>query len=363
VEVARAHGKAIGLVTTAQVWDASPAGFSVHAANRGASQDIVDQYLALEPDVLLGGGRDWFLPREVPGGKRTDGRDVIAIFRARGYQVVRTPAELRTAAGPRLLGLFADEDLEPELDRDPATQPALAEMTAAALRVLAPRSTNGFVLFVENENPDSAGHRSDVAALLHDMWALDDAVQQTLQFQRRTPADTLLVVAGDHECGGLTVTYAQRDFSSAGSPNRFYPADEHLDLLRGITASLKAAEVEMAANPTPAALDALLAAHFPGFALDADLREAVRSQQMLDRPFTRPLTAALGRMVARRTGFYWGTGGHATDPVPIGALGPGAEHFQGYYDNTDFGRALLQLVSDGAATPGARPPHTLALRP
>jgi alkaline phosphatase len=55
-------------------------------------------------------------------------------------------------------------------------------------------------------------------------------------------------------------------------------------------------------------------------------------------------------MVARQTGFYWGTGGHATDPVPVGALGVGAEAFRGYYDNTDFGRALLQLVSAGAAT-------------
>ena len=90
MQAAKARGKRIGLVTTATVYDASPAAFSVNAPDRGEYQSIVDQYLQLEPDVLLGGGADYFLPAKVGGGKRKDGADVIAAFRAKGWQVART---------------------------------------------------------------------------------------------------------------------------------------------------------------------------------------------------------------------------------------------------------------------------------
>src|SRR5262245_11629023 len=109
MEAAKAAGKRIGLVTTATVYDATPAAFAVHAKSRRDSQSIVDQYLAMEPDVVMGGGAEYFLPAGVAGGKRNDGKDVIAAFRARGHQVVRTPAELAAASGPKLLALFSDD--------------------------------------------------------------------------------------------------------------------------------------------------------------------------------------------------------------------------------------------------------------
>ena len=70
MEAARARGLRIGLVTTATVYDASPAAFSAHARSRDASQSIVDQYLRLEPDVLMGGGADFFMPGRQPGGRQ-----------------------------------------------------------------------------------------------------------------------------------------------------------------------------------------------------------------------------------------------------------------------------------------------------
>ncbi len=123
-------------------------------------------------------------------------------------------AALRKAGKTRLLGLFADEDLDFEIDRNP-NEPSTAEMAAAALRVLEGNSPNGFVLFVENENTDTAGHRNDAAALMHALWALDDALQVALDFQRRTPNETLIIVTGDHETGGFSMTYALKDLSFA----------------------------------------------------------------------------------------------------------------------------------------------------
>lgn len=347
---AKAAGKRIGLVTTAAVYDATPAAFALNARSRREYQALVDQYLALEPEVLMGGGADYFLPEGVSGGKRKDGRDAIAAFRARGYEVLRNTAELKRAKGAKLLGLFAEEDIAFELDRDPAAQPSLAEMTAAALQALVRSSPKGFVLLVENENIDTAGHANDAASLMRELWAFDEAVRVALDFQRRNP-DTLLIVTGDHETGGFSPTYAQRDLATLSSKNRFYTGEEHLRMIARITISLNAAAARLGKKPAPEALDALLAQHFPGFTLDADLREAILAQRPRERNYTYVTQNLLGRMVARHTGYYWGTSGHTTEPVLAGALGPGAALFRGYQDNAEFGRHLQRLIrSRQAAT-------------
>jgi len=92
-------------------------------------------------------------------------------------------------------------------------------------------------------------------------------------------------------------------------------------------------------------LDELLAKHFPGFRLDPDLRELILKQQPLERNYSYGVQNVLGRMVARQTGYYWGTSGHTPEPVLVGAMGPGAELFRGYQDNTDFGRHLHRLIN------------------
>ena len=341
MEAARSAGKRIGLVTTAEIYDASPAAFSVHAKNRREAQSIVDQYLALEPDVLIGGGRDYFLPKSVPGGKRSDGKDMIAAFAQKVYQIARDTRELKNAKGAKLLGLFADEDMAFEIDRDPAREPSMAEMARAALDTLSSASPKGFVLFVENENTDTAGHYNDAAGVMRALWAFDETLKLALDFRSKAPNDTLIIVTGDHETGGLSATYALR---TPSSNTRFYAGIPHLQMLERITISFGAAAKALGGKPSPEALDKLIAQHFPGFQLDADLREAIVKQTPLDRNFSYVTQNALGRMVARQTGFYWGTSGHTTEPVAVGAIGPGADLFKGYQDNTDFARNLHRLI-------------------
>ena len=344
MEAAKAKGKRIGLVTTATIYDATPATFSIHAKSRRDSQALVDQFLRLEPDVLMGGGADYFLPVGVPGGKRKDGRDVIAAFRTKGYQVVRNTAELQAATAAKVLGLFADDDMDFEIERDPAKEPTTAEMAVAALKALSQNSPNGFVLLVENENVDTAGHANDAASLMRALWAFDDAVKVALEFQRSSP-DTLVVITGDHETGGFSPTYAQKDLTSMSSSNRFYTGDAQLRMLERITMSFNAISEKLGKKPSAAVLDELLAKHFPGFRLDPDLRELILKQQPLERNYSYGVQNVLGRMVARQTGYYWGTSGHTPEPVLVGAMGPGAELFRGYQDNTDFGRHLHRLIN------------------
>lgn len=343
MQAARAAGKRIGLVTTATVYDATPAAFAINARSRRDSQALVDLYLALAPDVVLGGGADYFLPAGTPGGKRKDGKDIVAAFRAKGHQVVRDTAQLKAATGAKLLGLFADEDMDFEVDRDPAKEPTTAEMAAAALKALSQGSPNGFVLLVENENVDTGSHANDVASLMRALWAIDDALKVALDFQKRNP-DTLVIVTGDHETGGFSPTYALKDLSSLSSKNRFYSADAHLRMIERISMSLGMMKEKLGRKPSGEVLDKLLAEHFPGFKLDADLRELILGNKTIERNYSYLPQNALGRMVARQTGYYWGTSGHTPEPVAVGAIGPGAELFRGYQDNTDFGKHLHRLI-------------------
>ena len=342
MEAARLAGKRTGLVTTATVYDATPAAFALHAASRRDSQALVDQLLAFGPDVMLGGGAAFFRPESTQGGKRKDGHDVIAAFRAKGHRVVTTTAELAAATEPRLLGLFADDDMEFESERDPAKEPTTAEMAAAALRALA-QGPAGFVLLIENENVDTAAHHNDAPSMMRALWAFDDAVKVALDFQRRHP-DTLVIVTGDHETGGFSPTYAVRDLTSLASGNRFYSGDEHLRMLERVTMSLRSAKERLGQQPAGETLDQLVATHFPGFRLDADLRALILAGKTDERNFTYVPQNALGRMIARQTGYYWGTAGHTPQPVLVGALGPGSDRFRGYQDNTDFAKHLHDLL-------------------
>jgi alkaline phosphatase len=338
MEAARASGRRTGIVTTSTVYDATPAAFTIHAPSRTDAQAIVDRYAAFAPDVLLGGGADYFLPSQT-GGKRSDGADLIAVFRSQGYAIATNAAELAAARSGKLLGLFAGGDMALEIDRDAAREPSTARMAEAALRALE-RDKRGFVLLVENENVDTAGHTNDAASLMRALWAFDDAVKVALEFQRRFP-DTLVIIAGDHESGGFSPTYAARDFTSR---NRVAAADAELRMLERSTMSLSAVAARLGSAPSAEMLDQLIERHLPAFKLDADLRDLIVKKQPMERN-AQQVTHVLGRMVARHTGYYWGTSGHTSQPVVIGAFGPGAEVFRGYQDNTEFGRRLHQLLA------------------
>lgn len=345
---AKKRGKQIGLISTATIYDASPAAFSVNVKSRRDYQEIVDRYFILKPQVLMGGGIDYFLPNNLAPGKRKDGRNMLDEFMVQGYQIHRSISDLSQVKRKPLLGLFAEEDMDFEIDRDPKIQPSLAQMTRAALEALDPKQ--GFVLFVENESIDTAGHRNDVAALMHDLWAFDDAVKVALDFQKRNPK-TLLIVTGDHETGGFSPTYAMKSLSGAKN-NQLYVDDTQIQRIAGFKISLQELsdrlDKKSKEGGSPELLRAYLIAqleeNFPGIRLEPDLEKAILEKQVLQLNQTYVPANLLGQMIARQTGFYWGTSGHTSEPALVAAIGPGASLFKGYFDNTDFAKILLQLM-------------------
>lgn len=355
-QVAKDQGKRIGLITTATVYDASPAAFSVHSKSRRDSENIVNQYLALEPDLLMGGGAEYFLPKSVEGGKRLDDKNMIELFASKGYQIARQPEDLNTLRGNRLLGLFANEDLDFEIDRESKEQPNLAQMTTAALKVLtqanAPSTVEkGFFLFVENENTDTAGHRNDAAALMRDLWAFDEAVQIALDFQKQNP-DTLVIVTGDHETAGFSPTYARKTKAPAGAGNEIRVADQQIKFIANFKTSLDEISKKLKARAKQGADQAAMKSYFaelvseglPGLIIEPDLEKLVLEGQATDLNYSYLPANTIGQMIARQTGFYWASSGHTNQPVVVAAMGPGSQLFQGYHDNTDFAKIVRTLM-------------------
>ncbi len=259
----RTQGKALGLVTTADVFDATPAGNAVHTSNRGAGTGIVDQYLddrgLTGLTVLMGGGRKWFVPSTTPGSARGDKsdyqfsatdahtaeivkrwgaaagqldkeRDLLADFQAAGFQYASDKSTLDALdlnKTERLLGLFAHSNMNVALDKIDGRrskargitgrvvddygfpdQPMLDEMTAKALKVLE-RQKKGFVLMVEGASIDKQAHNMDTERWLLDTIEFDRAIKLTQEFAR-THGDTLVIVTADHECSGAALIGGSR---------------------------------------------------------------------------------------------------------------------------------------------------------
>src|SRR5262249_30058221 len=106
----RRHGLAVGVVTNTEIEDATPAAMIAHTRRRAMFDQIVEQFFAFKPEVLMGGGSANFLPVGVPGARRKDDADFIRKFREVGYAVAQTGPEMSAAAAAsgttRLLGLF-----------------------------------------------------------------------------------------------------------------------------------------------------------------------------------------------------------------------------------------------------------------
>jgi alkaline phosphatase len=344
MEVAKEKGMRVGLVTNAAIYDASPAAFASHVENRRNYSGILDQYLKMAPDLLLGGGRDHFLPKGA-GGERKDEVDLIRVFVSKGYQYASDKNELERIKQGKVLGLFSLQDMSFEIDRDKKTEPSVYDMTEAAIRLLYNGNSRGFAVFIESENVDTAGHLNDVASVIHDYREFDRAIGLAYEFYRNHPQETLILVTADHETGGLGFTQGLINLTSTAAANRVAATAEDYKRIQSIPISLRKASEILGPNPTGEAIDNLMNEYFKGFTLAPELKELIIKRQPVSRTiFAYPTANALGMMIAHNIQAYWSTSGHTNQPVFVAALGAGAEKFSGYQDNTDFGKNLKVLL-------------------
>ncbi len=224
LEIAKSKGIATGVVTTTRVTHATPATTYSHVCHRDAENTIAAQLApaAVEKgyndklldgvDVVLGGGRQFFLPTSA-GGKRTDSRDLVAEMKAKGYSYASNKAELdaidpKTAT--KLLGLFNSSHMNYDLVRN--GEPSLAEMAVKAIKTLQ-KNPNGMFLMVEGGRIDHALHETTAIKALQDTIAFDDAIKAAIAEIKKTDPtlqNTLIVVTADHDHTLVLNGYAAR---------------------------------------------------------------------------------------------------------------------------------------------------------
>jgi alkaline phosphatase len=225
LELAKARGLATGIVTTTSVTDATPAATYAHACHRKLQNQIAammvpggagyNSALGSGIDLVFGGGLQYFQP-VAGGGKRLDGRDLLAELQARGYRVASDAAGFNalTPSNQPAIALFAQDDLAYDAERDPGRQPSLAEMTRKAVAMLAQRSGNqGFFLMVEGGLIDHALHATRAKRALQETAAFDAALKAAIEeAQKRDPGlkHTLIVATADHDHTLLINGYSPR---------------------------------------------------------------------------------------------------------------------------------------------------------
>jgi alkaline phosphatase len=194
-----------GLVATSAITHATPAGFASHVDQRSKQTEIALQMLNNQVDVLLGGGRKFFLPKGIERGVRKDGRNLLIEAGQRDYQLIENRQQLLALKQFPVLGLFADEGMT---TFDP--EPSLAEMTRTAVKLLSKKNSGWFAqkpkffMMVEGSQIDWAAHANDTDRVIRQTLLFDMAVREAIEFAQRD-RHTLMIVTSDHETGGLVL--------------------------------------------------------------------------------------------------------------------------------------------------------------
>ncbi|QLI80676.1 alkaline phosphatase [Chitinibacter fontanus] len=233
LELAKAAGLATGVVTTTRVTHATPAATYAHVCHRDAENTIAAQLVPAGDgmgyndklidgvDVVFGGGSQFFKPTSA-GGKRTDGRDLIAEMKGNDYSFASNKAEfdkLDPKTAKKMFGLFSSSHMSYDLDRDPSKEPSLAEMAVKAIQGLQ-KNSKGMFLMVEGGRIDHALHETTAKKALQDAVAFDNAIKAAIAEVKKTDPElknTLIVVTADHDHTLVLNGYAARTGKSSSA--------------------------------------------------------------------------------------------------------------------------------------------------
>ncbi|WP_310830411.1 alkaline phosphatase [Paenibacillus pedocola] len=319
IEAAESSGKATGLVTTARITHATPAVYASHVRSRDNESAIASQYLESGVDVLMGGGKQFFVTKDEKG-KRTD-KNILPDFKAKGYTVVENTSALNalTSKNSKVLGLFGNSHVAYVPDRT-AEIPSLAAMTSKALNILS-TDKDGFVMMIEGGRIDHAGHANDLPTLVQETLDFDAAFKTAIEFAKKN-GNTSVVVTADHETGGLSL-----------SRDNIY--EINIDLWNKQKHSSESLAASLEAAQTPEEIRSIVTAN----TWITDLSDEEVTQIMNGDGSSYKREGAYNAVISKRLLVGWSGHGHSAVDVGIWAYGPIADKVKGQVDNTQIAKA------------------------
>ena len=357
--IRRKTDMAVGVVSDAEIEDATPASVVSHTRRRNDKADIVGMFYNVKPEVILGGGSAYFLPKETPGSKRKDSVNYIEKFSEAGYHLVTDRTALNqvvTGETPdRLLGLFHTGNMDGWIDRHQwkgntvkkfPNQPDLTESFDAAVKVLE-KNDKGFFLMLEAGLVDKYSHPLDWTRSVGDTIAFDKVVERAKAYCEKHP-DTLLIVTGDHT----------HSISVAGTVDDNKPGNDMREKV-GVYADAGYPNYEdkdkdgFPDNFQPSKRLAVF------FGAHPDYYETYRS--FPDATFTPAVKDEKGNYVANAqykdvegAHFVEGNlprnesqGVHTVDDLVVTAQGPNADKIRGFMNSTEVFRVMAEALALG----------------
>lgn len=350
----------VGILTSVTINHATPAAFYAHQASR-------NDYYEIGLD-LLDSGFDYFASSGFgqPDGPEGDQKNLYDLVEKAGYTLADTKAEVEaiTAENEKVFivdeNIAADSGMTFEIDRTDDML-SLADYVEKGIEVL--DNDNGFFMMCEGGKIDWACHANDAASSIQDTVALADAVQVAIDFANEHPEETLILVTGDHETGGLTIGFAGTDYDtyldllesqkisyakfdadyvSAYKENKTSFDDVMTDVTELFGLKVSGEEGDKLVL-TDYELEKLKAAYEKS--LNGTVTSEYEQEEYVLYGGYEPLTVTLTHIINNKSGVSFTSYSHTGLPVAVLAQGVGSENFVGYYDNTDIYNNLADLLS------------------
>ena len=352
-------GWKVGIVSSVNLNHATPAAFYAHQASRNNYYEIGEELVNSGFEYFAGGGL-----KKVTGPDK-DKTSLYDLAANAGYKVTYTQAEAEavTAADGKVILIdehLADSDaMDYEMDRQDGEW-ALADYVKKGIDVL--DNDTGFFMMCEGGKIDWACHANDAGATVNDTLALADAVQVAIDFAKQHADETLILVTGDHETGGLTIGFAGTDYDtyldSLASQNISYAqfdeqyVEKYKENHTSFEDAMKDVEKLFGLKLSGDENDRLVLTDYEvqrlrtayEFAMtDPDVEEYTQEQYVLYGTYN-PFSVTVTHILNNKAGVDFTSYSHTGLPVAVFANGAGEEAFNGYYDNTEIYQKMASLL-------------------
>ena len=342
---AKASGKKVGVCSTVNIDGATPAAFYAHQANRG-SMNAIGRELAVSGYDYFGGG-DFCHP------KGDDGTDLHQICADNGYTFAYgyADAKAKLKDAKKLIMVQSKDcarDIPYAIDRSEKDL-TLPQIVEVGINTLMKNNKNGFFLMVEAGSIDRAGHGRDAKAAINEILDLDNAVKVALDFYKKYPKETLIVVTADHETGGMVPGNGHYYLNMERLQYQTCSTDavtEKLAILKKNRMRKTWEDVKNVLSESFGLFTEVPVSWRDEIALFEAYQNAFNGDAKEENLYSvNSALASMARdLLNKSAGVSWASRSHSGSHVPVFAIGVGAEQFHGRLDNTQIPKIINDIA-------------------
>lgn len=325
-DVFKEQGKAIGILSSVSIDHATPASFYASQKSREMYNEISNDAVPAGFDIYGGSG---FIDAE------KNGVNVYDVMAQNGYHRIKGKSELSLVDDMNKKYIITESEnnnqssLKYRIDRDEDAM-SLADMLKASIPYLKEKGgKNGFFIMAEGGMIDWAGHSNDGVTVLEEVIDLHESVAVALEFYKKYPKQTLIIVTSDHETGGFALGNRAMNYAT------------NLSLMENQKCSQSELEVLLKESNDSWAKSYNVLEKELGFGKGVEITKNQMTKLKLSYANgAKTLARESIKILNSKIGFGWTSGSHTGSPVAVFSIGCGADEFTGYFDNTDITRIL-----------------------